>query len=110
MARQMDCKQVQKLIPFFLKRDMKGSDIFKFTSHIEKCPVCKEELTIQYLASEGISHLESGTSFHLDQELAAFIERAKRMRRRRLTVRLGLAIYEAVAILIIAAICIYAGV
>ena len=37
--------------------------------HIENCDECKEELSIQFLVSEGMSRLENGNVFDLKSEL-----------------------------------------
>ena len=104
---EMDCKSAKKLIPVFLKQRLSGSQITKFTDHMEKCAQCKEELTIQYLATEGINHLENGTSFNLDKELSAFIKTAVSARKSRVKKRILFAAYETVALLIIFGIYVY---
>lgn len=65
----MDCKQFVKRIPDFLMRDMDYNDLKQFCSHAKSCENCKEELTIQFLVSEGITHLETGDAFDLNKEL-----------------------------------------
>jgi len=65
----MDCKQFVKRIPDFLMRDMDYHDLKQFCTHAKTCDNCKEELTIQFLVSEGITHLEAGDAFDLNKEL-----------------------------------------
>ena len=36
---------------------------------METCPECKEELTIQFLVTEGLERLEKGNNFNLQREL-----------------------------------------
>ncbi|MBO4337551.1 MAG: zf-HC2 domain-containing protein [Lachnospiraceae bacterium] len=105
---EIDCMAARKLIPGFLERKMKGNKVIRFTEHISECSECKEELTIQYLATEGISHLENGTSFNLEKELTQFIEDSVNARKSRVQKRIFFAAYEAAAILIILGIYIYA--
>ena len=84
-------------------------DIVRFVEHIKSCPSCKEELSIQYLSSEGISHLETGTSFNLEKELTGYMDRALKCRQRKLQRRAALVIYETLALLIITVIFLYTG-
>lgn len=65
----MDCKETRKAIPLFFADELEGKQLRAFVSHVEQCPECMEELTIQYLATEGVVRLEEGTTFNLDKEL-----------------------------------------
>ena len=107
--KELKCNEVLKMIPTFLKREMKGKDVMRFTEHISSCPSCKEELAIEYLASEGLNFLESGASFNLEKELGAFIEDSVMTRHVRVRIRTAMAIYEAVALLIIISIYMITG-
>ena len=73
----MNCKEVEKLIPFFLEDDLDTEDLHDFMEHIEKCSECKEELSIQFLVSEGMARLETGNVFDLQNELTVRIENAE---------------------------------
>lgn len=66
----MDCKEFMHVIPNFLNREMDYSQLKEFCLHANQCENCKEELTIQFLVSEGISHLEAGDAFDLNKELS----------------------------------------
>ncbi len=107
--RQMNCAECERKISDFLGDRLRGLDVYRFKEHTDHCPSCKEELTIQFLSQEGIAHLETGTSFHLEQELSGFMERALNTHRRKIRIRLGMAVYEAVALLVIFGIYFYAG-
>lgn len=80
----MNCKEEEKKIPAFLQDDLDFKDLEQFIEHIEECPECKEELTIQFLVSEGLERLEAGQSFNLQNALAARLEEAKHQIRIRL--------------------------
>ncbi len=67
----MDCKEFEKQIPAFIARKMDYPTLKSFHAHIEKCEDCKEELVIQFLATEGIQRLEDGSAFDLQSELDA---------------------------------------
>lgn len=65
----MDCKDVEKMIPLFIEDNLDTEDLREFLEHIGKCKECEEELSIQFLVSEGLSRLESGNVFDLQNEL-----------------------------------------
>ena len=104
----MDCKQIQRMIPAFLKEELKSRELMRFLEHMDTCEECKEELTIQYLSSEGILRLEEGKTFDLDRELQEYMEQAERgIRRRRNSVLVFLS-FEIISILIIVLVYVYA--
>ncbi len=74
----MTCKDAEKLIPLFLEDDLDNHELSDFIDHIENCPECKEELTIQFLVMVGMKRLEDGNTFNLRQELDALIKDAKK--------------------------------
>lgn len=65
----MECKEIEKLIPGFVKNECTKEEEQILLEHIRKCPACKEELTIQFLLEEGLNRLEAGESFDLNNEL-----------------------------------------
>jgi len=73
----MNCKEIEKLIPAFLEDELDTEDLHEFMEHIEKCDDCKEELSIQFLVSEGMARLETGNVFDLQNELEAQIDNAE---------------------------------
>lgn len=73
----MNCKEIEKLIPAFLEDELDTEDLHEFMEHIEKCNDCKEELSIQFLVSEGMARLETGNVFDLQNELEAQINNAE---------------------------------
>ena len=50
----------------------------EFFAHMQECEICKEELRIQYLISEGTKKLEEGDSFDLNKELDIKLEKTKK--------------------------------
>ncbi|MCX4307747.1 MAG: zf-HC2 domain-containing protein [Acetatifactor sp.] len=65
----MDCKEVEKKIPSFLDEELDGKGLSEFVQHIEGCPECMEELSIQFLVTEGMERLEQGNNFNLQDAL-----------------------------------------
>ncbi|MCM1121901.1 MAG: zf-HC2 domain-containing protein [Eubacterium sp.] len=73
----MDCKETEKKIPSFLQDELDGSRLEEFMNHVESCPECKEELSIQFLVTEGLERLENGNNFNLQEELLMKLEGAE---------------------------------
>ncbi len=65
----MDCKEFEKRIPAYIGQKLPYAELKQFCRHAEHCGECKEELTIQYLTTEGIQRLEVGGAFDLQKEL-----------------------------------------
>lgn len=65
----MTCKEAEKMIPGFLEDSLTEDELADFLHHIETCEVCKEELSIQLLISEGMDRLEYGSSFNLQESV-----------------------------------------
>ena len=59
----MICKEIEKMIPSFLEDDLDTDDLREFMEHVERCNDCMEELSIQFLVTEGMARLESGSVF-----------------------------------------------
>ncbi len=78
----MDCKECERLIPEFIEGKMEYFALKHFCDHIRSCNECKEELTIQFLVTEGMARLEDGDAFDLNRELDKRLEEAKRKIRR----------------------------
>ena len=73
----MNCKEAEKKIPSFLQDDLDGSKLEEFVEHVENCSECKEELSIQFLVTEGLERLEEGNNFNLQEELLMKLEGAE---------------------------------
>ncbi|MCM1038683.1 MAG: zf-HC2 domain-containing protein [Roseburia sp.] len=100
----MDCKEEEKMIPAFLQDDLYGRELEEFIEHIETCPECREELSIQFLVSEGLERLEAGNNFNLQKALENKLNNAwhqVKIRRGLLHTLLCLEVAAAVEILIV---------
>lgn len=82
----MNCKDIDKMIPAFLNKELSGRELNDFMEHISKCPECKEELSIQFLVLEGMASLQDGSTFDLQKKLDKQLEEA----RRKLKIRKGI--------------------
>ncbi|MGL5260372.1 MAG: zf-HC2 domain-containing protein [Lachnospiraceae bacterium] len=74
----MNCKEIEKCIPLFIDNTLDEHDLIEFINHIEICEDCREELNIQFLVMAGMTLLEDGTSYDLDEEMRQLIITAKR--------------------------------
>lgn len=72
----MNCKEAEKMIPAFLVKQLNSRDLNQFLLHVEECPECMEELTIQYLVMIGTSLIEEGKSFNLKKALNELLSEA----------------------------------
>lgn len=79
----MDCKEFEKKIPLFLQNSLDYDTVEQFQEHMSTCKACKEELSIQFLVTEGIKHLEKGDNFDLDGEFRSRIDASRRSHRRK---------------------------
>lgn len=70
----MNCKETEKMIPVFLQDDLDNRELEQFIEHIKGCPECTEELSIQFLVSEGLERLEAGNNFNLQNALDSRIK------------------------------------
>lgn len=73
----MNCKDAEKKIPYFLQDELDGDGLEEFLEHVETCPECKEELSIQFLVTEGLERLEKGNNFNLQRELLMKLDNAQ---------------------------------
>lgn len=73
----MNCKETEKMISLFLQDELEGKSLEQFVEHIEQCPECKEELSIQFLVTEGMERLEEGNNFNLQNALSDRLGDAK---------------------------------
>ncbi len=73
----MTCKEFEKQIPVFLKRELDFFTLKQFVEHLESCPECHEELVIQFLITEGMQRLEEGDAFDLQSELSDRLAEAR---------------------------------
>ena len=96
---------MEKLIPQFLDDDLDNQDLADFLDHIDNCPECKEELTIQFLVRVGMQRLEDGNTFNLVSELERELADAKKKMHRRKTLVLISYVLE-ISVAALFAICI----
>lgn len=97
----MDCKEFEKMIPAYIAKKLDYYSLKRFCEHAEQCEACKEELTIQYLTTEGIQRLEDGDAFDLQRELNQYRVDAKhKIRFHDAFLQMGL-VFEIIAVLVI---------
>ena len=104
----MECMEVEKAIPLFLENKLEGKEIREFVEHMEGCKECREELSVHFLASEGIDIIEEGESFDLDKELDGRLFGALKSYETKTFWGMTLLMTEGIAILLIIIIFLYA--
>ena len=103
----MDCKDEEKMIPVFLQDELDIKVLNQFIEHIDGCPECMEELSIQFLVAEGLERLEAGNNFNLQKALTWKLEDADdKIRVNRILRHILLVLEAAVVAAIIAALVI----
>ncbi len=65
----MTCNDCKKNIKGFLNDSLNSKTTIEFIEHVKSCDECMEELSIEFLISEGVKRLDSATSFDLTKEL-----------------------------------------
>lgn len=66
----MNCKEFESHIPDFIDKKLDYKTMEEFREHYESCSECREELSIQFLVSVGVQHLDSDDdNFDLSSEL-----------------------------------------
>jgi len=63
----LDCNTVEKLIPGFLDDELEPAMLKEFLLHLDSCPDCKEELSIQFIVMEGLNTLETDNSYDIQK-------------------------------------------
>ncbi len=86
----MDCKETQHCIQLFLKDELDDGAAQKFVEHVRSCNECMEELTIEYLLSEGMSRLENADDIDVQKELEEMLNRTMARVRRKKQLKAGL--------------------
>lgn len=75
--RMVDCKKIEKQIPLYLENKLNPYEVQALLNHVETCKSCKEELTIQYMVSDGIKKAETENDYNLLKGLNDRIEESK---------------------------------
>lgn len=97
----MNCKDAEKMIPGFLVKKLNRNQLSQFLEHVENCPDCMEELTIQYLVMTGTSLIEDGKSFDLKEALHKLLQEAHTQVNRGRIMTILSYVLEALAIVIV---------
>ena len=89
----MDCKNVERWIPFYLNEELNERDTREFLNHIKSCESCYQEMEIIYMASAGLERLESGSSIDINKEMHRIMQHSeKKLKKRQILTRAGMVI------------------
>lgn len=72
----MNCIECKKKIKDFLNDSLNTRQTVDFVNHVNECPECMEELSVDFLVNEGLKRLDSATSFNLEEELKEKLEKS----------------------------------
>lgn len=95
----MDCKTVRKNINNFIEDNLEERELQDFIDHISHCTDCKEELSIQFLVTEGLSELESSSSFDIQGKLEEKLNHGYRISRLRHRMKVFMYICEVLVLI-----------
>ncbi len=92
---KVKCMDIEKNIPQFIERNLDYKDTIAFLEHVNKCPACKEELSIEFLVVNGLKKLDSAEAFDLQKDLNSLMKESsewaeKKKRTRREVVMFGI--------------------
>ncbi|MCQ2524277.1 MAG: zf-HC2 domain-containing protein [Lachnospiraceae bacterium] len=100
-SNELTCKDYEKMINDYMGDLLNEDEVLDFLSHIENCPSCKEELTIQFMVSQGLNKLEENGTFDLNKELSEKINSSlKAIKVRNLVIFLSIAGFLSVIVAI----------
>lgn len=100
-SNELTCKDYEKMINDYIGDLLNEDEVLDFLSHIENCPSCKEELTIQFMVSQGLNKLEENGTFDLNKELSEKINSSlKAIKVRNLVIFLSIAGFLSVIVAI----------
>lgn len=63
--KTIECNECEKMITGYISNKLAIYDVDIMLNHIESCSSCKEELTIQFLVTEGLQHVEKSNNYNL---------------------------------------------
>ena len=87
----MTCKEFESLIPGYVAKKLDYLTLKDFYDHMQSCADCKEEMTINFLVSDGLQKLENGDAFDLHKEWEKRVgETGRKLKRNEGVIRLGL--------------------
>lgn len=66
----VECRETERLVQRYIKGELDGKKLRDFLEHIRSCQDCYEELEIYYTITEGLQHLESGSSVDVKKDLS----------------------------------------
>lgn len=78
----MNCKEAQKYIPVFIEDELNYKELDGFMNHIKNCPECMEEMSVQFMVTQGMKRLEDGGPLELNDDLKNLLADSKTVLKR----------------------------
>ncbi len=66
------------MIPAYIEDSLDADELKAFLEHVDSCPECSEELSIQFLITEGLNTLNDGDSYDLSSAMKRKVEESHR--------------------------------
>ena len=95
--KEITCRDAIHSIPHFMDHTLTKTELREFMHHIENCPECKEELSIQYLVKQGLEELDDNGPIDLQADLERTLSEAKDSIRKHIRFRNAAIIAELLA-------------
>ena len=76
--KDMNCKQAESMIPAYLRDELEPDDLLEFLNHVDTCDECREELSIQFLITDGLNSLNTGDSYDLQSAMDDKVRSSRR--------------------------------
>lgn len=99
----LNCKTYEKMIPLYLNNTLPPFELNELLMHIKGCPSCKEELTIQFLVSEGLGMVETSDNYDLLKELDKRIKASEKLISRhklKTKIMIGMSLFILLAVIV----------
>lgn len=70
----MNCRETQRMIRPFLKNKLSQQDRHEFIMHVRSCKECMDELSLEFIVTEGVNLLDEDSSIDLNEELNRILD------------------------------------
>lgn len=97
---KIECTECERMLPAYIKNKLSIYDVDKVLYHVQTCSQCKEELTIQFLVTVGLRHVERSNDYNLIKLLEDKLASSERRIQRHLfSIHLSIAILSMILFL-----------
>lgn len=100
----MECREVHRLIPQYIKENIPDKMLFEFISHVRECPSCYHELETYYMIHKAIKVLDEDchASYDLKDMLVRDLEKKESRIKYNRKIKLYVSVYVFVLLVLLA--------